>query len=287
LIHGIHQDNPSQPHSHDEINNRKRSGSSSVDRQSRKIRLIASGPRRIAVNRPRNGLPTDIVVIQLRKIRDTCGGKKKKSYSAFANGLGQAMKFIPAVAEAVKNAFLIAKGNDLHRFIQTFDWKGHGQLSITSFTNHVDIEWEKNLKHVRISAQNLTATSVDHKFLEYQQRWRVEAEIERRVSGDTSEKTAARRVFQDVVNALRLCPSNAAAAAKKKTRASLTRLFIVDERHYAFLCWRPVSDKWRQSFRNDFGGILDSHIKDWSDLAGEACDHIWKTQTILQRKAPG
>jgi hypothetical protein len=189
------------------------------------------------------------------------------------------------MAQTVMNAFSIARNNDLSDFTRNFSWERHCQLDIETFQNPVGIEWQKNLDHLRLSINNHQSTSINFRFLEYKQKFHVDAEVVRRISQTSdTEKTARRDALHEVANALGLGAAENQDQYKPST--GLRNLFAIDKDLYAFLCSRPKDDKWKAILRNDHVKIEKSHIKEWTNLAGALCDDIWVIRTILRKHSP-
>jgi hypothetical protein len=273
LVHGFINKIAPKAQNEDHQNPKKRASSASIAGMRKKTRTTA--------NLPRNGLSAYVLVLRLTKIlllRKT----KVERYSPVAKVMGIAERFVPAMAQTLMNAFSIARNNDLTEFMRNFSWTRHCAMNVETFQNPVGIDWQKNLHHLKLSMDNQQSSSINFRFLEYQQKFHVDAEVTRRVSQtNVTDKTARRNAIEDVARTLGLGASDK-NKDKYKAMTGLRNLFKINEKLNAFLCSRPKDDKWKAILHNDHGNITESHIVEWTDLVGVLCEEIWLMQTILR-----
>jgi hypothetical protein len=243
------------------------------------MRLKASSSSPITQQQT-DGLRADILVVELYKCRKQ-GAGLSEAFSSFACELNHPKTFLSAIRKTLVNAFEISRSVD----VTQYSWSRDGQVQHQPYQIDLDISWDKNLMNLKTANKKLVEDQVQYRLMEYQQKWLVEKEIERRTASGVTVKRAELDVLTELGESLD--PPGSAAPAQSKSRLGLKNLFAIDERYLAFILTRSISDsKWTRILRGEYAGVDTAMILKWIDLASLVCDQIWNIQTVLKNKGP-
>jgi hypothetical protein len=249
----------------------------SVSEKRMRLKALSSSP---ITKQQTDGLRAEILVVELYKCRKQ-GAGLSEAFSPFACELNYPKTFLSAIRKTLVNAFEISRSVD----VTQYSWSRDGQVQPQSYQIDLDISWDKNLINLKTANKKLVEDQVQYRLMEYQQKWLVEKEIERRTASGVTVKRAELDVLTELGESLD--PPGNAAPAQSKSRLGLKNLFAIDERYLAFILTRSISDsKWTRILRGEYAGVDTAMILKWIDLAGPVCDQIWNIQTVLKNKGP-
>jgi hypothetical protein len=223
----------SEQHSHHSTS-RKRPSSivESVSEKRMQLKTLRSSP---TTQYQTDGLRADILVVELYKWRKQ-GAGLSEAFSPFACELNYPKPFLSAIRKTLVNAFEISRSVD----VTQYSWSRDGQVQPQSYQIDLDISWDKNLMNLKTANKKLIEDQVQYRLMEYQQKWLVEKEIERRTASGVTVKRAELDVLTELGESLD--PPGNAAPAQSKSRLGLKTLFAIDERYLAFILTRSISD---------------------------------------------
>jgi hypothetical protein len=85
-------------------------------------------------------------------------------------------------------------------------------MAFHSFNSGIDINWNVNEKNMQDAARNADTTQIDYRFVDYQQKWQTEREIERLITASATNNCAEIDVYYDVGDLLELSASKLSSA---------------------------------------------------------------------------
>jgi len=188
-----------------------------------------------------DGIPAHDLAYRLKR-GSTAASPAVAILSSHAQTMTHAAKFVPAMQQTLQNAFTLSRTITLQTFLHEFDWKRPLGLSFQQYDTDIDVSWDTNLKNLAKAFNNRNVAQIAFRLLDYQRKFQIEKEINRRVEEDeVTHWRAEHDVYKEVMQNMNLS-QGASKSAVAKSKAGIKRLHTIDEKHVAFILSRPADD---------------------------------------------